>query len=247
MERHRISNISEPERLYLAWQAPDNLGDRFRWAVGVLHRVDGECVLRYLENGPKFEQLNSGRRKEGLESLDFQGYPGFDPRICEHRKGVLDALMRRLPPRDRADFREYLQFFCLPDDFRHSDFALLGYTGAKLPSDGFSIVDPLDPQTETCEVMLEVAGFRYHQTGLTLGEEVSLKPEPDNPQDPDAVGVFRGSERIGYVNRLKAPTIRTWLATRYVTGVIERLNGNPNRPRAFVFVWVRPLAAHAAA
>lgn len=44
-----IEHFVAPKRLYLAWQAPDQLGDRFRWAVGELAiNVDGDVSsLRY--------------------------------------------------------------------------------------------------------------------------------------------------------------------------------------------------------
>jgi len=245
--QHRIENLLEPRRLYLAWQAPDHHGDRFRWAVGLVEPGEAGCSLRYLHVGVEFDTLNQGRSVDEIQQLGFVGYPGFPWKPRTYREGVLEAFLRRLPPRDRADFNTYLEQFRLPGDADISDFALLAYTGAKLPSDGFSLVDPLDARAEACELLIEIAGYRYYDGAVQPGEPVRFEPEPKNPSDSQAVAVLHGGKRVGYVNRLKAPTFAAWLQNRTVAGVIERLNGNPDRPRAFVFVTVRPLPGVAAA
>jgi hypothetical protein len=238
-----IYQICEPQQLYLAWQAPDHLGDRFRWAVAVI-RLNGDTgTLRYLAPGGEFESLNQGRSFEKALNLGYRGYPAFRLRPTEHIVGVLETLMRRLPPRSRPDYEDYQRQFRIAPEASPSDFALLGATEAKLPSDGFSIVDPLDAEAQHCDLMLEIAGFRYYAGQITfaleVGEPVEISPEPQNEKDPGAVQVHARSERIGYINRLQAPTFLKWLAQRQVTCVIERLNGLGSRPRAFMFVRVR--------
>ena len=93
-----IHRICEPKQLYLAWQASDHMQDRFRWAVAILHISQDLCTLRYLSSGVEFESLNQGRSLHLAEALGYQGYPAFNPRRSEHNSGVLEALMRRLPP-----------------------------------------------------------------------------------------------------------------------------------------------------
>jgi hypothetical protein len=244
-----IERVAEPRRLFLAWQAPDHIGDRFRWAVGSIESRGAECVLRYFRAGPEFEALNQGRPYEELLVYDYQGYPAFSLKREIHHHGVLAAFMRRLPPRTRPDFQEYRRQFRLSSDIELSDFALLGLTEAKLPSDGFSVVDPLDPEAGWCDLMLEIAGFGYDvpEEPLEVGRPVELKAEPKNPCDVNTVQVCVGARGIGYINRLQAATFLRWLATRRVSGVIERLNGDPEKPRAFIFVRVRPTRTRAAA
>jgi hypothetical protein len=248
---HWIEQVPEPRKLFLAWQAPDHMGDRFRWAVGILVPRDGECTLRYFQPGAEFERHNQGYPFTRLLELGYQGYPGFKPRQAVHEDGVLAALMRRLPPRSRPDFSDYKRLFRLPRSLDLSNFALLGQTEAKLPNDGFSVVDPLDPEIVACELLSEIAGLRYYLKDSTLaleiGDPIELLPEPENPKDPNAVKVYVGSARIGYVNRLQAGTFLQWLKYRQVTGVIERLSGTIERPRAFIFIRVRPIHGRVAA
>jgi len=246
-----IEHISQPLRLFLAWQAPDHLNDRFRWAVGVLGPREGVTALRYFQNGSEFEAFNQGRTFERLLALGYRGYPGFSLRREVHDKGVLEALMRRLPPRSRQDFGDYKRQFRLPSQLELSDLALLARTEAKLPSDGFSVVDPLDAETEWCDLLLEIAGFRYYVPSEPLqpdvGCPIEITPEPDNQFDPSAVQICMRSRKIGNVNRLQAATFLRWLVERRVSGALERLNGTPDKPRAYIFVRVRPAANRAAA
>ena len=135
--------------------------------------------------------------------------------------------------------------FRLSEDLTLSDLPLLGQTEAKLPTDGFSIVDPLDGSSASYDLMLEIAGFRYYVSensplGATVGEPLLIAAEPDNVKDPHAVQVLLGSRKIGNINRLQTQAFHRWLAERRVSAVLERLNGNAERPRGFVFIRVRP-------
>lgn len=50
-----------------------------------------------------------------------------------------------------------------------------------------------------------IAGFQYYDGALVLsrlksGESgLALVPEPDNPHDPDAVAIYFGSHKMGFV------------------------------------------------
>ena len=246
-----IERLSEPSRLILAWQAPDHFEDRFRWAVAIIERESEHFVLRYLDPESEFLALNQGRSFDSLLSLSYNGYPGLSVRRGTHKDGILDILMRRLPPRTRPDFEDFKTQFRISREVRPSDLALLGYTEAKLPSDGFSLVNELDPNTPECDLMLEVAGYRYYVGGLPLslrvGESIELITEPDNPYDPLAVQVCLRGQKIGNINRLQAATFQRWLKERQITGTMERLNGAATKPRAFIFLRIRAATERAAA
>lgn len=245
-----IEHISEPESLLLAWQAPDHLNVRFRWAVARLLREGERYSFAYLSPS-EFTQLNPGHTFEDLQALGYGGYPAFNPKRKVHETDVLSAFMRRLPPRNRSDFIEFLKQFRLKSNPPISDFALLGYTEAKLPSDGFSIVDPLDPGSVHCELMLEVAGYRYYHKKLArplqVGDEAVIEAEPDNEYDFNAVRLVVNGEKIGNINRLQAATFQFWLRMRAVQGVVQRINGKPDHPRVYVFISVTPRTTRAAA
>ncbi|QQP90565.1 hypothetical protein IGS68_04785 [Skermanella sp. TT6] len=247
--------VSEPQRLYLAWQAPDHLGDRFRWAVGELRPRGDDFLFRYFQDDAEFAALNQHRSRNQdrsfnhLISLGYKGYPAFGLKPRHYETGVRDAFVSRMPPRNRPDFSEYMRQFRLAPELPLSDFALLGLTEAKLPSDGFSFVDPLNPDADQCDLLLEIAGYRYYHQNITasVGSSVELLPEPDNQFDPHAVKISSKGITMGYINGLQASTFLRWFQERRVSGVIERLNGRTGRPRAFIFVRIRPKQAFAAA
>ncbi|MGI4794903.1 MAG: HIRAN domain-containing protein [Janthinobacterium lividum] len=226
--------------MILAWQAPDNLKDRFRWAVGQITPNGSQWVLTYLD-GKEFEQANEGRSNERLRALGFTGYPGFTSDTSTHREGVMEAFMRRLPPKSRADFQSYKAHFRLANDLELSDLGLLGRTEAKLPSDGFSVVDPLDaPEAQTDELMMEVAGYRYYAQNLgrplEVAQSLQAVPEPANLHDQQAIMFMLDDTKIGYVNRLQTGIFHRWLQQGNIQIAVERINGTETSPRAFVFV-----------
>ena len=247
-----IEYVDEPARLILAWQAPDPEKDRLRWAVGELSRTTGVATFRYYY-GDELTRLNSGRRQDELPASGFRGYPAFDVRNTPSgvfSDGVLESFLRRVPPRSRTDFPRYLEHFRVRSSNGLAPFALLAVTETKLPSDGFSLIDPLDPAADRRDFVFEVAGHRHYpdsRAGLTEGQAVRLARDPTNAHDPHAVRVEADGRLIGFVNRLQAPTVGRWLDARAVSASLLRLNGTPDQPRAFVFLRVRPLEGRRAA
>jgi hypothetical protein len=249
---HWIEHVDEPKKLMLAWQAPDSHPDRRRWAVGELIKSSGGIQFRYFDDD-ELEALNDGRNSADLKAAGYLGYPAFSPTKSGsdvYTDGVLEAFMRRLPPRGRADFPRYLEHFRLRPDSRLSPLALLGATEACLPGDGFSLIDPLDPRSFSRDLVFEIAGHRHNASArdrLRIGQELQLVANPANAFDPNAVRIEAEGELIGHVNRLQAPTIGCWLRERHVRAWLLRLNGTPEKPRAFVFLQVRPIAGRKAA
>ncbi|RUW73380.1 MAG: hypothetical protein E5V37_26395 [Mesorhizobium sp.] len=134
-----IKYLAEPKQLLLAWQAPDHLGNRQRWAVGVIDISGQECSFRYVTSDSEFRALN-GHGREKLIGLGFLGYPAFSMQRPIHRSEVLPTLMRRLPPRSRPDFGAFLQLYGLAPDANPSDFALLAYTEQNYPATVFPLL-----------------------------------------------------------------------------------------------------------
>jgi hypothetical protein len=224
-----IEHIREPRRLLLIWQAAE--GKRARHAVAELLRPEnGPVRLQYLTGTDDFEAA----RNEG-----FFSFPAFRKPAQVYDLGVVETFARRLPPRSRGDYAQYLEKFRLRPETPISDFALLAYTGAKLPSDGFSILDPLDDVQARCELLLEVAGFRHtapmSRDEIEIGDPVLFAPEPDNPHDQGAVAVYLGAAKIGYIPRQQAPAVQRLVEEGAIEAVVERVNGQPERPLIHLF------------
>lgn len=190
-------------------------------------------VFRYLKDSLDFE---------AAKAAGFKGYPAFPLDQAEVRQGVIESLLRRLPPRKREDFAEYLEQHRLPVPFDYSDFALLGYTGARLPSDGFGLVPVFRPDAVPCDFLLEVAGFRHVFSGdvetIRVGDPVTFEIDTENPVDGDALAVVHQGHRIGYVNRALRQSLHGWLRSHKVSASVERVNGKPERRLIYVTVRV---------
>lgn len=234
MNVNLLQHIVEPSELLLTWQPADEASPaRTRRVVGVVRPGSGGKVT--------FEYLNGTADFEAAQVAGFQGFPTFNLSRRLTNEGVLEALLRRLPPRKRLDFREYLAQHCLPYPFEHSDLALLGYTGARLPSDGFGLVPvfPFD-YPGPCDVVLEVAGVRHTFTGnvsvIRLGDAIGFRPDPSNQVDSDAVQMVWRDQPLGYVNRVLRGTLTWWITTREVRAEVVRVGGSSDRPLVFVRV-----------
>lgn len=226
-----LRHIVEPERLLLTWQPPDeNAPVRTRRIVGeVFKDTGGQVVFRYLKDSPDFE---------AAKAAGFKGFPAFPMEKAETRQGVIESLMRRLPPRKREDFADYLAQHRLPTPFNYSDVALLGYTGARLPSDGFSLVPVFPPDAVPCDFLLEIAGLRHIFSGdldiIRVGDPVTFEVDTENPVDGDALAVVHRGHRIGYVNRALRFPVHHWLRSHKVSASVERRNGRPERPLLYI-------------
>lgn len=228
-----IEHVHEPRRLLLVWQG----SSRNRYAVAELFRApDDRVQFRYLLDTPEL----AAAQMEG-----FINFPAFRKLEQTYDLGVVETFMRRLPPRSRGDYAQYLEQFRLRPEMAISDFALLAYTGAKLPSDGFSILNPLEDVTGACDVLLEVAGFRYSAElpieDLQLDEAAQFLPESGNPHDPNAIAIYVRGGKIGYVPRQQTAAIRRWLNNSALEARVERINGGSERPLVYLFLRARQL------
>lgn len=234
-----IEHIIEPIKLLVCWQAPEG-NERTRFVIGELEKKNDVIVFRY-----NIDSEDIIKAKD----LGFVGYPAFKQLDKEYAEGVMETFMRRIPPKSRGDFDKYLKLYRLPKDKDISDFALLGYTGAKLPTDGFSIINSFYKLEEPCEFMMEIAGFRYFSDidvkSLNIGDQVSIQKEDDNKFDDRAIRIEYKGKKIGYINRALIETFHNWIDTKAkIQLIIERVNGHPVRPLVYLFVKVKPKIKH---
>lgn len=235
-----LNHLFEPTRLLMIWQPVDeNATERGRCVVGEISRSSpgtDDWAFSYLR----------GSDLKKAQSLGFQGFPAYAIEQITPFHGVHDTFMRRLPPKRRTDFSEYLAQHRLPSPFIYSDMALLGYTGGKLPSDGFSFLPDLSAATTPCEFIVEIAGTRHalRDAGLdALPTDLSqlhwgIRAEPSNPKDSNALAVYAGECKLGYLPRPYAAAVSTWLPNRSVRVQFERLNGKPERPLVYCRIHV---------
>jgi len=238
-----IEHIVEPSRILLAWQSFRE-ENRTRYIVAEINRTaENKVVLKYLPDTKDFEKA---------KEWGFESYPAF-PYIEKVYDNVLDTFLSRLPPRKRKDFPEYLQNFRLKPDVEISDFALLGYSGANLLSDTFSIIHPFDDVKGACELLVEAAGFRHIQKEapelmdiIQVDVPVFFREEYNETVKEDAVKIVitQGERKIGYVTRGLLPAFQSWIRQgRIIRACVEKKNGQPGKPVVYLYVEIAALTS----
>jgi HIRAN domain len=222
----------EPNRLKLIWQSSGP--DRNKYTVGELIRSGPYISLSYFHSSTEiFAAMTAG----------FTGHAAFPLYRPVYHENVVETFARRLPSRQRNDFHFYLKKNRLAQTYI-SDFSLLGYTGAYLPSDGFSFAIDWRFQELPYLFLMEVSGFRYHSGMLMpmdnlIGRSVTFVSEDNNQYDRNAVALYVGNDKIGYIPRYYAADFRFWHAIYEISATVERIDGALAKPQVSILIYVR--------
>jgi len=66
-----IKHVTDPDRLLLVWQAPEEGKSRTRFVVGELRQHEGQVVFRYLPDTDEFKKLV----RKVLSAIRLSGRP----------------------------------------------------------------------------------------------------------------------------------------------------------------------------
>ncbi len=227
-----IENSMHINTLFMTWQS--NQDRRERYLVGTLRRSNDGFEFSYLADTTDYDNaIEQG----------FLGYPAFPLDKGPFTNNVMATFMKRLPPRSRRDFKQYLANHCLPSDFDGSDFDLIVHTGIQLPSDGFNLIPNLEEATVPFDYVMEVAGARYYMTyeevmSIEPGTPVRLVCEDDNEHHCDAIALKISDKKIGYVNKLFCSTFRS-LIEKDIRCTVAKVSGANDRPLIYVMISVK--------
>lgn len=251
-----IRHIVEPRKILLAWQASTGT-DKKRRIVAEIIKENNDIRLEYSKHTNDYnEALNlgfSGYPGLPLEysmhtndynealNLGFSGYPGL-PLTDRTHTVVMDVFAKRLPPRTRNDFKKYLNALRIPEGIDISDFALLGYSGARLPDDDFVFIHPFDTAEAPFEFMMLIPEFTYdrHADPLAIkeGKPVTFKKEGSSRNVPGIEIILEG-EKFGNVEPVLLPQFHKWINNGLtINAVIERINGTIDKAKVYLFVAV---------
>ena len=73
------------------------------------------------------------------------------------------------------------------------------------------VLSQRNPKNDIRDILIQtfaVAGFQYYQgeffwEELSVGDQLQLSREPDNPYDENAVTIYRGGVKLGYLPRVE--------------------------------------------
>jgi len=208
--------------IYLAWRK--GKGSR-RKIVGVIKKNATEGVrFNYLSNGVEEAQ------KEG-----FTPYVDFPDTSKVYTDNVLEIFGQRLIKTERPDIQKYLDFWDINPKYQDDKYYLLAYTQGMLSTDNFEFLADFHPIKELCFVS-EICGlshFKVESGTLQVGEILSYELEKNNPKDPFAVKILKGSKILGYVKMVHSKVFHKKIK-RPLTVRVKSVDQNGSVNRVFI-------------
>jgi hypothetical protein len=178
--------------MYVAWRRPD----RLIVPIGRLtERVDGS-VREY-----RFDYL-----KRAQTEAEFRPLPGFPDLHRSYSSPTLFSVFaNRVMLTNRPDYAEFIEQLNLEDDAQ--PFEVLQRSEGTRATDRIEVFptpieSPSGDLTTTffARAIRHVEGASEQVDSLSVGDELRLVSEPDNPANPLAVMLnTRTGERVGYV------------------------------------------------
>ena len=189
--------------LYLIWKDPQT---RQNFIIGKLYRGE-KYTFEYFKDVGKAE--NNGWTK-------FEVFP--EEKTYESEV-LFPVFASRLPDKKRRDIDKILEKYNLSE---YDEFELLRKSGARLPIDTYSFIDPIFPMEQTVQCDFFVMGVRHYMlcqgkdcsllSGVNIGDELSFEMEPENNYDANAIKVkTKLGEALGYVPRYYSAVIGEYL------------------------------------
>lgn len=204
--------------IYLTWRKAT--GNR-RFVVGKLVKDGDNYSFRY----------SSPEELEKARSVGFDYYPAFPDLTKIYDNDVLNTFARRLINPARSDYDKFLRYWGA-ENYKNNNFAILGLTGAKLQTDTFEFIVPHDEIP--ANFYTDVAGLHHCDENL-LNEikasenygNISLKPEPENQYDPNAVKVFYKEAELGYIKIIHSACVaKAYNENKEITAKIRNIIKN---------------------
>ena len=185
--------MSAIDRLLVIWGEPVKGG---RHVIGHLARLGGEICFWY-------ERDLAQAIARGFRLLpEFPHQRGEDD---PYRARYLFALFaERVPSPSRADAAATFRSWGIDPAHEDDQFEVLAKSGGIRATDRLELAEYRAPDDDLARPLeFRVAGRRYIQDAVELevGAAVTLRPEPTNEVDPEAVIVDSKGRRAGYVPR----------------------------------------------
>lgn len=217
----RVRSDQRTRRLFVVWQNRET-----RRFVQVAHldiQADGQYVFEYEPDAD-----------------DVPGFDGFAAFPDLHHRYRSDRLFpfftnRVLSPR-RPEYETYLDALGITED-EQAPVELLARSGGTRATDTVHIVPEPRTEPDGREVLLFLAsGTRHLEAAserisrLSTGDELVLRPEPDNRVNPDALQLDNSTgEPVGWVPDYLLNLVHDYQERGPVQVSVERANG-PDAP-----------------
>ncbi len=170
------------------------------WREKVGKRRHIVAKIKRNAHGVFFEPYTKTMEKAKIEGLDYLA--GFHDLSKVTNQDVSLLLSQRVISKDRPDRKSFLDFW----EASNTDdvFDILALTQGKSPTDNFEFLAEFYPQKGT-KFVTDLAGLSHSQIGkntLQIGDILTHKKERNNEYDKNAIAIYKGELKIGYVKQI---------------------------------------------
>ncbi len=181
------------KKIYISWRK--NIGDR-RLLIAMLKRSSSAKVLSF-EYFKDYEEA----KKQGLGEAF-----GFGSQADKLESDDIGQLItHRIVSKDKADKDPFLDFWEAKNK-NIDDFIVLALTQGKSPTDSFEfLADYSFTRRKNIKFVTDIAGISHQKLNkedVKEGDVLNYKIEPDNKNDKNAVVVYNGNKKIGYIKKI---------------------------------------------
>ena len=206
----------QPAILYLAWRCPETVPEQGTRIFPVGRLIRKPCGEQEAEYEFCYIREAEEARKAGF--LPFFGFNEIDGRIdgLINRRWQSPTLFplfsNRIMSRERPDFGDYARRIALhqiADEAQRLDpLTVLVQSGGRQVTDKFEVFGWPELGRAGYSICFWLRGLRYRPpamldviNGLREHQPLEWREKPDTPMDSRAIGIYAGSDEIGFVPR----------------------------------------------
>jgi hypothetical protein len=220
--------MKEFGNIYLIWRSGSG---KSRHVVGVIkHNYNDGIRFHYIK-----ENLDSAI-KEG-----FHPYTEFPELDREYSNNVLEIFGQRVMKFDRDDISKLLDFWQIDYSKKENKLYLLAKTQGLIPNDNFEFLADYNP-TKNARFTTDLAGLtalKLPANTVLQNETLEFRCEPSNQYDANAVAIFKGDIKIGYIKRIHSRFFYKIKPNQSVNLSVKSVEQNGTIRRIFVNVILR--------
>jgi hypothetical protein len=162
-------------------------------------RISVGTIKKSASEGTSFQYNQEGITE--ARKFGFIHYEGFPDTNKIHTENVIEIFGQRLMRSERADLKDFYDFWGVDLEKRENKYYMLAFTQGLLPIDSFEFLANFNP-VKNLSFVTEIASLSKTQISSDLvsnGDILRYELEPDNSFDKNAVKVFKGDLELGYI------------------------------------------------
>lgn len=197
-------------------------------------RIPIGTIRKNVSEGIRFQYDKEG--VDEAKKLGFVHYEGFPDTDSEkvYDENVIDIFGQRLIRSERADLKDFYDFWDIDTKKKNNKFYMLAFTQGLLPTDNFEFLADFNP-VDSLSFVTEITNLNEAQIDsnlLSIGDVLRYELEPDNKFDKNAVKVFKDDLYLGHIKLIHCRVFHK--AHKQFNLIVQGIEKNGVLKRVFV-------------